>query len=66
MKIDQLIKKSQKSILTNDLLNEVRGGARTITTMCVKDELSDSNGDGTADDCNMHVDDGNDIIVASR
>jgi hypothetical protein len=49
--------KVQDFAIANEHLNKVRGGAAGAATRCKKDENSDSNGDGVADDCTYHNDD---------
>jgi len=47
----------EESKIANDHLNRIRGGAAAGSTRCIKDENSDSDGDGVADDCTYHMDD---------
>lgn len=51
------IKSMKTDLVANEHLNKIRGGARGSATRCIKDENSDSNGDGVADDCTYHNDD---------
>ncbi|MEZ4936663.1 MAG: hypothetical protein R2799_03630 [Crocinitomicaceae bacterium] len=47
----------ESSKIGNEHMNKIRGGASGSGTTCKKDENSDSDGDGVADDCTYVVDD---------
>jgi hypothetical protein len=56
--ISNLIESCSVSVLTPSQKNSLRGGRGGIDTWSKTDENSDSNGDGTPDDCNNEPDDG--------
>ncbi|MFT5820087.1 MAG: hypothetical protein ACI8ZM_001321 [Crocinitomix sp.] len=57
MKIEKLMKECSDSVIANGKMDNIRGGRGIIETWSKTDECSDSNGDGTADDCNNEPDD---------